>query len=330
MSMKYTSFFVLIVGMVLIGAACSKQEVSNVTNQVVNTVVNTVSNSTTTGSFTTNTNTTTVTNTVTNVASVLANSNLNVNTATTASNALPIAQRVADSVSTLSSPVKVPTIDGQRYFIVGQPKGQNSKATKKIIFSLPGHGSTAEQDYEAWRPSITDNDYAIASLNWWDGSGETTADYYTPNQVLTQIRGYLDQQGYDSADFVVLEGFSRGSANTYAVKSYDQLNVTHVLDAVISASGKYQADFPMAPGGSATPKLFNGVPWILVCGGKDDNPTRDGCPGMTETKTWLTGQGANVLGLLEDPNSGHGAFHTSSLKLVDQALTLLNALPAAK
>jgi hypothetical protein len=51
---------------------------------------------------------------------------------------------------------------------------------------------------------------------------------------------------------------------------------------------------------------------------------------MTETKTWLTGQGANVLGLLEDPNSGHGAFHASSLKLVDQALTLLNALPAAK
>jgi hypothetical protein len=106
---------------------------------------------------------------------------------------------------------------------------------------------------------------------------------------------------------------------------------TPVIDAVISASGKYQVDFPLAPNAlTATTKLYNGVPWILACGGKDDNPTRDGCIGMGETKTWLISEGANVLSLLEDPNGGHGAFHSSPLKLVDQALSLLDGLPSVK
>ena len=81
-----------------------------------------------------------------------------------------------DSVSTLSNPQKIPTIDGQEYFIVGLPKAHTSKSPRKIIFSLPGHGSTAEQDFEAWKPQIVDKDYALASLNWWHGGGEKITD----------------------------------------------------------------------------------------------------------------------------------------------------------
>lgn len=238
-----------------------------------------------------------------------------------------------DSVSTLSNPVKITTSDGKRYFMVGQPKGQNAKSPRKIIFSLPGHGTTAEQDYAAWKSHIVaDGTYALASLNWWDGAGEKTTDYYRPDEVLAQIKGFLATYGYTDHDFVVLEGFSRGSANTYPVKAYDMVSGMPIIDAVISASGKYQSDFSLTPdqkqynGG----KLYQGVPWILVCGGKDDNPTRDGCQGMTETKTYLEGTGAKVLALLQDPNGGHGAFHQSSLKLVKKALTLLDALPQAK
>lgn len=318
--MRHTSTLLIVLSLLLLGAACAKKT----TNTVTNTMPVNVNTAVVTTNTVRNTNTTIVANTA------IIDANLNTSTVNTNTAVLPLAQRVSDASSTLSSPVIVPTADGLRYFMVGQPQGQNSKAIKKIIFSLPGHGSTAEQDYEAWRPSITDNDYAIASLNWWDGSGETTADYYSPAQVLSQITAYLTQQGYDSADFVVLEGFSRGSANTYAVKSYDMLAATNVIDAVISASGKYQSDFPLAPGALTRSNLYAGVPWILACGEKDDNPERDGCVGMNETKTWLTGEGASVLAVLYDPNGGHGAFHGSPLKLVDQALTLLNALPGAQ
>ncbi len=236
-----------------------------------------------------------------------------------------------DTVSTLANPVKVPTADGKEYFLVGQPKGQNAKRPRKIIFSLPGHGSTAEQDYAAWKSHITDDDYALASVNWWHGGGEKITDYYRPDEVLREMRTFLDTYGYTNEDFVVLEGFSRGSANTYAVKAYDVVGGSPVIDAVISASGKYQSDFPLTPDQSAQKgKLFQDVPWILACGEKDDNPERDGCIGMNETKTYLSGMGANVLKVLSDPKGGHGAFHQSPLDLAGQALDLLDTLPAAK
>ncbi len=237
-----------------------------------------------------------------------------------------------DSASTLANPVKVATSDGRHLLLVGQPKGQNEKHPRKIIFSLPGHGSTAEQDYAAWKSHITTGDYALASIDWWDGAGEKITDYYRPDEVLREIRFFLDTYGYQDDDFVVLEGFSRGSANTYGVKAYDVVSGHAVIDAVISASGKYQSDFPLTPDQSiyAAGKLYQGVPWILVCGEKDDNPERDGCIGMNETKTYLTGMGAQVLNVLSDPRGGHGAFHQSPLKLPAQALKLLDALPAAR
>jgi hypothetical protein len=246
-----------------------------------------------------------------------------------ATTATTMTKTLDDSVSTLANPVTVMTSDGQHSFLVGQPKGQNSKHPRKIIFSLPGHGSTAKQDYAAWQSHIINGEYALASVGWWDGEGEKTTDYLRPDEVLAAIRAFLDTYGYATDDFVVLEGFSRGSANTYAVKAYDVVSGHPVIDAVISASGKYQKDFPLTPDQSAYSggQLYQGVPWILACGAKDDNPTRDGCEGMTETKTYLTGMGANVLKLLEDPNGGHGAFHQSPLKLPELAFKLLDALP---
>ncbi len=232
-----------------------------------------------------------------------------------------------DAASTLSTPSKVATSDGKHYFYYGYPSGQNNKQTKKIIFSLPGHGSTAEQDYSAWKPQLTENGtYALASLNWWDGKGEAPTNYYSPVEVLKQIREFLSAQGYSASDLVVLEGFSRGSANTYSVKANDIISGNPVIDAVISASGKYQSDFAMTDEmlNFNNGKLYSAVPWVLACGEKDDNPTRDGCIGMNETKTFLLSKGANVLGVLSDPNGGHGSFHQSPLKLAVQALSLID------
>jgi hypothetical protein len=233
-----------------------------------------------------------------------------------------------DTTSTLESPVKVATKDGKQYFLVGQPMGQNGEGPRKIIFSLPGHGSTAEQDYAAWKPQLIENGtYALASLNWWDGEGEKINDYYRPDEVLAQIKAFLETYGYTADDRVILSGFSRGSANTYPVKAYDGVSGTPIIDAVISASGKYQSDFPLTPhqSNSLDGKIYQGVPWVLVCGERDDNPERDGCIGMEETRSYLTQTGAEVLALLKDPQGGHGAFHQSPLKLARQALELLDA-----
>ncbi len=228
-----------------------------------------------------------------------------------------------DNADTLSNPTKEATIDPDHYLIVGLPSGQNNKETKKIIFSLPGHGSTAEEDYEAWKKHIVaKGDYGLVSINWWSGEGEKKSDYYSPVKIVEVVEHYLKNNNYSTTDFIVLEGFSRGSANTYSVIANDRFLKKNLIDAVISASGKYQSDFAMTEellqGNSGKP--FSGVKWVLVCGAKDPNPTRDGCEGMSETEKFLKEKGAAVLLFLQDPNGAHGAFHMSPLNFPEQAL----------
>ena len=234
-----------------------------------------------------------------------------------------------DNPNTLQNPIKMTTSDGAHYILYGQPAGQNNKAVKRIIFSLPGHGTAAEDDYNAWKEQlITNGNYALASINWWDGKGESPSDYYSPTDVVREIYYFLTSQNYKKSDFVVLEGFSRGSANTYPVVAIDVYSKAQVIDAVISASGKYQSDFAITDAllNQNNGKPFSGIPWILICGEKDPNPTRDGCDGMRETQTFLTERGAKVLGLLSDPNGAHGSFHKSPLKLAEKALSMFDNL----
>jgi hypothetical protein len=233
-----------------------------------------------------------------------------------------------DSPDTLSAPEAVATSDGRTHFVYGAPAGQNHRDVKRIVISLPGHGTSAEDGYAAWSRHIVGGNWAVAELDWWDGEGEDPTDYEQPAEIVPQVRAFLHEQGYDADDVVVLHGFSRGSANTYGVIANDRLQPGAVFDAVISNAGKYQAGFPITDhplSDDELTQLFSGVPWVLVCGGQDPNPDRDGCPGMTETQTFLDEHGADVLALLTDPDEGHGAFHLSPLGLPAQAFALIDA-----
>jgi hypothetical protein len=237
-----------------------------------------------------------------------------------------------DSADTLATPSKITSSDTKTYFYYGAPAGQNNKATKRIIISLPGHGTTAEDGYKAWSShmaSLNGGTYALAEFNWWRGTGEKKTDYYSPGDVVKQVRAFLNEQKYDQNDIVVLHGFSRGSANTYAVIANDQVDKASVFDAVISNAGKYQSDFPLFDDRTASEaqmtQYFEGIPWVLACGGTDPNPERDGCNGMKETETFLLSHKAKVLGTVTDPALGHGAFHMSSLGLPKQAIDLIEA-----
>lgn len=236
-----------------------------------------------------------------------------------------------DSADTLSTPEKVVSKDGKTYFTYGAPEGQNNKEIKRIIISLPGHSTTSDKGYEAWKDhisSLNGGTYAIAEFNWWDGEANETANYYNPTDGTTQIRAFLDEHNYTQNDIIVLHGFSRGSANTYAFIANDQKMGNPYFDAVISNSGKYEANFPVFSNGSQPKsddytKYYTGIPWILVCGGKDPNIGQSDCTSMEQTKAFLMQHKANVLALLEDPNEAHGAFHMSSLNLPKQAIDLI-------
>ncbi len=232
-----------------------------------------------------------------------------------------------DSASTIDSPQKVATKTGGQYFYYGAPAGQNNASPKKIFITLHGTEGSAEKDYEIWKPFVKETQFALATLNWWDGSGDQTSDYTAPDVIKAQIHDFLSSQGYASGDVVVLEGFSRGSANSYSVAALDRSDSSPMIDLVVSSSGGaestyYDSTTKSIPAKTQS-KIFGGVYWILACGKKDPNPTRDGCEAMEATKTFVSNKGATVLGTLSDPNGGHGALTTSSLGLAKQMFELI-------
>lgn len=232
----------------------------------------------------------------------------------------------ADGTSTIDTPVKVATADDQ-YFIYGAPAGQSNASPKKILITLHGTEGSAERDYEIWKPLVKDKGYALAALNWWDGSGDKTSDYSNPQAINTQIHDFLRGQGYTERDVVVLEGFSRGSANTYPIAAYDRAGGNPLIDVVVSSSGGFQNDYfavtTKAVDAKARGQIFSGLYWILSCGGRDKNQNRDGCGGMEKSQAVVANKGATVLGFLSDPNSGHGALTTSPLRLTNQMFELI-------
>ncbi len=228
--------------------------------------------------------------------------------------------------NTLTNPQTVTSADGKTNFVYGTPADWISTTSPRtIIISLPGHGTAAAEGYQAWAKHL-DGTFALAEFDWWRGTGEKKTDYYLPPEIIREVRAFLHTQGYTPRDTIILHGFSRGSANTYAVIAQDHLIPGAVFDAVISNAGKYQSDFPLGNktySDTEITSFFKDIPWVLACGGLDPNPDRGGCPGMAETADFLTAHSANVLGTVTDPAVGHGAFHMSPNHLPAQALELI-------
>jgi hypothetical protein len=233
-----------------------------------------------------------------------------------------------DSPSTIDNPSKINTSDGKQYFYYGAPAGQNNASPKKIIITIHGTEGSAQTDYDVWRPFVEKTNFALAALNWWDGSGDAVTDYSTPKQINEYIHNFLKAQGYTSDDTIVFQGFSRGSANSFSVVAFDQASLDPMIDVAVSSSGGVESSYftsttsPIADKVSNS-NLYSGVDWVLACGGKDQNPNRDGCPAMQQSQQFVQSKGASIMGFLEDSNAGHGALTTSSQNLAGQMFDLI-------
>ena len=227
----------------------------------------------------------------------------------------------------LTNPQTVTVGSREDVILFGVPDGfaTDGSGPKKLIIALPGHGTTAKQGFAAWIPHLQSSDYGLAIVDWWNGTGETIEDYLRPEELVPLISQFLAQERFTAEDLILLEGFSRGSANTYAVVANEKKLGYSLFDGIIANAGSYQSSFPVfsnapQPTIAEWDRYLKGTVWVLACGGKDPNPDRDGCPAMEKTSGFLRQHGANVLATLTDPYQGHGAFHLSSLGLPAQAL----------
>jgi len=204
-------------------------------------------------------------------------------------------------------PEILPSSDGQSFLVVWRA----TNSPKRWIVSLHGKQGFATDDLAIWHRHVKDRDVGLVCMQWWLGSDNEPASYYTPEQVHHEIDLALGKLGV-ATNSVMFQGFSRGAANSYAVVALDAGRAgKHYFLLAVASSGGVGLDYPPTRAlvkGDYGPHPLQGTRWITVAGGRDSNPERDGIAGMRRAAAWLKEQGATVVTSIEDPEEGHGAL----------------------
>jgi len=213
-------------------------------------------------------------------------------------------KRFADAVKL--KPDILSTSDGQSFLVVWKA----TKKPKHWIVSLHGSDGFATDDLAIWHPHLKDRDVGVLSVQWWLGSGAAITSYYTPEKIYHEIDNALQKLGVQSGT-AMLHGFSRGSANSYAVMALDAGRGRRYFSLAVASSGGVSLDYPPTRAildGTYGKSPLKGTRWVTSAGGHDPQPDRAGIPGMRRVAAWLKEQGAIVLDAIEDPDQGHGAL----------------------
>lgn len=209
------------------------------------------------------------------------------------------------------------TSDGRSFGLIWQPAG---KSPAGWIVSLHGSASWAYDEIVLWQPFAERHNLGIVALQWWFGGGQRMEDYYLPRELRRELEHLMRRAGA-TRETALLHGFSRGSANLYALAAFDAQQPNPLFRAVIANAGGMAPDFPAnrdIDSGRLGATPYAGTRWWLYCGGGDPNPDRDGCPAMRRTRDWLSQRGAEAQ-LTEDTAGDHGGFHRNP-RNVEQAL----------
>lgn len=204
----------------------------------------------------------------------------------------------------------LPTSDGQSFLVVWKA----TKAPKRWIVSLHGTQGFATDDFAIWHPHLKDRDVGLVCAQWWLGAGDAPTAYYTPVQIYHEIDLALQKLGVQPGS-VMLHGFSRGSANLYAVAALDAGRGKRYFSLAVASSGGVALDYPPTRAilnGDYGKRPLQGTRWVTAAGGRDTHPDRDGIAGMKRTAAWLKEQGATVAETIEDPDEGHGALQRNA------------------
>lgn len=206
-------------------------------------------------------------------------------------------------------PEVLSTTDGQSFLTVWRAKG-GASAPKRWIVSLHGTHGFATDDLVIWSPHLKGRDVGLLSVQWWLGGDNPRDSYYAPAQVYREVDLALQKLGVRPGT-VMFHGFSRGSANAYAIVALDAGRGRKYFALNVASSGGVGLDYP--PTRAIVAGIFGdhplkGTRWITCAGGRDPQPERDGIPGMRRAAAWLREQGATVVQSVEDPNFGHGAL----------------------
>lgn len=217
-------------------------------------------------------------------------------------------------------PSYVPTKDGRSFLLIWMPDPKNPPS--RWLVSLPGTHGNALRDFAVWSPYVKGRGIGVITVQWWLGQGDATRDYYTPFDIYRELDVLMSRLGVQAGQSM-LHGFSRGSANLYAVAALDRARGRKYFSTFVANSGGASLDYPptrLVNTGEFGDAPYAGTSWVTVCGGRDENPERDGCTAMQRSARWIESKGGIVAMAIEDAEQGHGALHRNpenAQKLMD-------------
>ncbi|MDO8662248.1 MAG: hypothetical protein Q7K98_03395 [Candidatus Omnitrophota bacterium] len=203
------------------------------------------------------------------------------------------------------------TSDGKSFYVLWFPEGASPANPPPMIVTLHGHDSWAFDEFYLWHQAAKERGYGILAIQWWLGQGEKYQDYLNPQEIYRVIGEVLTREQVKPGT-VLFHGFSRGSANTYAVAALDRVTGKNYFALIVANAGKASSDFP--PNREIEEGRFGQMPlqgthWVTFAGGHDPHPERSGIAGMREAAEWIRRYGGVIDRAIEDENAGHGGFH---------------------
>lgn len=219
------------------------------------------------------------------------------------------------------------TKDGKSFYILWFPEGTDPKNPPPVIATIHGHGSWAFEEFYHWHPYAKERGYGILAVQWWLGKGERFQDYLTPQEIYSVLEDVFKEKSVKPGS-VLFHGFSRGSANSYAVAAVDHSSGNNYFGLIVANSGKPSLDFPPnieIEKGKFGAEPLKGTHWVTFAGAKDTHPDRDGIEGMREAAQWIQKYGGTVDLAIEDPDQDHGGFHKNP-KNVNAALDIFKKI----
>lgn len=129
------------------------------------------------------------------------------------------------------------TSDGKSYYILWLPEGSNLNHLPPMVVSLHGHDGYAFEDFYVWHHFLKERGYGLLAIQWWLGKGEEISDYLSPNEIYRVI-DEIFRTLHVKPGTALLHGFSRGSANIYAVAAIDRSTKNDYFALFIANAGK--------------------------------------------------------------------------------------------
>jgi len=211
----------------------------------------------------------------------------------------------------------VATADGNSFYLKWFPPATTPSNTPLMV-TLHGTGSNAFNVFYFWHQKALLRGVGIIAFQWYRGAASVSPnDYFDDTTLYTYIDTALKRIKYPP-NKALLNGFSRGSARTYALQFKDvQPGGKNYFCTILSNAGKPDSLYPLYQQintGIYGHTFCTGKRWAMFCGGQDPNPARDGCPGMNSAKTnWVMANGGSVGLFIQDPALGHSGLSDTPL-----------------